>query len=124
MSEQEWVVQPPKQTAQVPDGSYIGTFEDAERLKIGEDDKVRWKYRVKTGGEAGKVASALSDMDINPNALPGRLLSGMLGRPLRHGESVADAINECKGKDYLIVVAPGPKGGKSAVRMASKPPAM
>ena len=120
-----WVVQVPKQTAQVPVGRYFADFQGVNEIKLQDgSQKWRWEWAVTTGPEAGKVASALTDQSISPTTLPGVLISGLIGRAIVAGENVKAALDACKGKPYLVSVQPGPKGGKPCVRMASKPPQM
>jgi hypothetical protein len=121
----EWIVQEAKQLNPVPDGAYTGPFKGVEdfKLKTGED---RWRFlwQVASGPYQGRIAPSLTDKDINPNTLAGRLIAGLLGRPLQPGENVKAAVEACVGQTYMFVVQPGPKGGKSMVRVVSKPPQM
>jgi hypothetical protein len=121
-----WVVQPPKQTAQVPVGAYTAEFVGLEDFALPTSGEVKWKWRwlVKAGPEQGKEATALTDRVIRPTTLPGELISGLLGRPLVNGENIKAAVDACKGKHYMVVVRPGPKQGKPGVRVVSKPPQM
>ena len=113
-----WIVQAPKQTEQVPVGSYVSTFKGVTEIKLQDgSQKWRWAWTVSKGTEAGKVASSLTDRTISPTSLPGILIAGLLGRQLKPGENVKAAIDACIGKSYMIGVQPGPKGGKPCVRM-------
>ena len=120
-----WVVQPPKQTAQVPIGMYAVAFKGIEEVKL-PDGSPKWRiaYEVQSGPSAGKIASALVDKTINPNTLSGRLIAGILGRPIVAGENVQAAIEACVGKSYVVSVQPGPKGGKPGVKSCGVPPTM
>jgi hypothetical protein len=122
-----WVVQAPKQAAQVPTGTYVGAefvaVEDFTLPKTGEA-KWKWRWKIKTGAEANKEATALTDKSISSTTLPGRLLSGLLGKPLVPGENVKSLVDGCKGKLYVVVVAEGTKGGKPGVRVVSPMPSM
>jgi hypothetical protein len=130
MSEQAnadpWIVQQPKAPFQpLPVGFYISTFKGVEEAKLQQGEaKWRWTWEVQSGEHKGKIASALTDRSISPTALPGVLISGLLGRPLIAGESVKDAIDSCKGKSYMVSIQAGPKGGKPQVRAVSQPPQM
>jgi hypothetical protein len=118
-----WVVQQPKQIGQVPTGNYVGTFKGVTEVKLQDGSvKWRWAWTVKSGPEAGKEASALTDRGISPTALPGVLIAGLLGRQLMPGEHVKSAIDACAGKDFIVGVQPGPKGGKPCVRMVMVQP--
>lgn len=120
-----WVVQTPKQVAQVPVGFYTASFKEVEEVKL-QDGSLKWRFtwEVKGGAEAGKQATALTDRNINANTLPGVLISGLLGRAIIPGENVQASVDACKGKTYLVSVQPGPKGGKPCGRTVGQPPAM
>ncbi len=124
-----WVVQTPKQGAQVPVGSYFADYKGVEDKVIKDAAGVEavkwlWTWAVTKGSEAGKVATALTDRSITTTALPGQLIAGLLGRQLVAGEDVKAALDACIGKSYLVTVQPGPKGGKPGVRMVGVPPQM
>lgn len=120
-----WVVQAPKQAAQVPVGFYTALFKGVEEVKL-QTGETKWRFawEVKGGAEAGKQATAFTDQSISPSTLPGRLISGLLGRPLQPGENVKASVDACLGKTYLVNVQPGPKGGKPGVKIVGQPPAM
>lgn len=120
-----WVVQQPKQTAQVPVGFYTGAFRGVEEVKLQDGSaKWRWSWEVGSGPEKGKLATALTDRSISPAALPGVLIAGLLGRTIQPGEDGKASVDGCKGKTYLVSVQAGPKGGKPCVRTVGTPPAM
>ncbi len=120
-----WVVQAPKQREQLPIGNYIGPFKGVEEIKLQDGSlKWRWSWTVKSGPAAGKVASCLTDKSISPTTLPGRIISGLLGRALIPGENVKESIDACVGKDYMVAVQTGPQNGKPCVRMVTKLPQM
>lgn len=123
-----WVVKPPKQSAPVPDGHYIAEFSDVfdyshENLDGGKP-KWKWVFRVISGDYAEKTADTVTDPDINPNTLAGRIIAGLIGRDIHPGEDVKAAVDACKGKRRMITVARGPQGGKSAVRFVGDVPQM
>ena len=66
-----WIVQPPKQTAQVPVGFYTMAFQDIEDAKVPptkpDDNGERWRFVlvIKTGPEAGYIASALTNKTLS-----------------------------------------------------------
>lgn len=121
-----WVVQPPKQTGQVPNGFYTGEFQGVEEFALPQDGSLKWRFawQVDNGPEKGKMATALTDRSISPTTLPGRLIAGLLGRPLVAGENVQEAVAACVGEHFLVSVEAGPKGGKPGVRSCGKPPQM
>jgi hypothetical protein len=120
-----WVVQAPKQFAAVPNGAYKVFFKGVEDYTL-QSGEIKWRFawEVKTGPHAGETASALCDRSINLNVLPGRLISGLLGRAIVVGEDVKEAIESCKDKTYLVMVQGGPKGGKPGVQSVSNLPEM
>jgi hypothetical protein len=120
-----WIVQAPKQITPVPVGFHTGAFAGVDDVKL-QDGSLKWRFswEVKAGPEQGKVASALVNQGINPNTHAGRLIAGLLGRPIVVGENVKTAIDGCRGKTFLVSVQPGPKGGKPSVQSVGLPPQM
>lgn len=121
-----WIVKAPKQMEQVPCAMYSVAFKGCEDFVMPRDGAKKWRFswEVRTGEQAGKLATALTDQDISAKTLPGRLIAGLLGRPIVIGEDVQAAVAECVGKPYLVSVEPGPKGGKPGVKSCGKPPQM
>jgi hypothetical protein len=119
-----WVVQAPKQSEPVPTGFYTGPFQGIEDAEVNAETKWRFVWEVATGDHKGKKATALCDRAINKNTLPGRLISGLLGRDLVVGENIQAAIGGCVGQTYLVSVQAGPKGGKPGVKSVGLPPKM
>lgn len=119
-----WVVQAPKQIAQVANGFHLATFKGVETIKLPTtgEERWRWTWEVQKGEEKGKIASSLTDCAINHNTLPGKLIAGLLGRPILPGENVQASVDACKGKVFLVVVQEGPKGGKPGVKSVGEPP--
>jgi hypothetical protein len=119
-----WVVQEKKEFTPVPDGNYMTQFRGVDVVQVDGKAKWRWTWEVQGGALVGKQATALTDQNINPATLPGRLIAGLLGRPLKAGEHVKSLVDACVGKSYMVGVQPGPQGGKSGVRSCGQPPAM
>jgi hypothetical protein len=119
-----WVVQEAKKFEPLPIGAYTGVFKGVEPCELEGKPKWRFVFEVATGEHKGKTERTLVSPDIKPTTHAGQVISGLLGRALVAGENVEAAIKACVGQAYLIVVQPGPKGGKPSVRMVSKPPAM
>lgn len=123
-----WIVKEAKKP--VPVGMYLcdyGGVEDFTLIdKTTNTSKVKWRWlwKIKTGTEAGKEATAITDREIKPTTLPGRLIQGLLGRPLTVGENIKAALDSCVGKPYMVNVEAGPQGGKAQVRSVGKPPQM
>ncbi len=109
----------------LPVNSYFATFKTVEPFSNASIvDRWRWSWEVVTGNHKGRLATALTDQRITALNHAGRLLSGMLGRPLQPGEDLSALIESFKGKKFLVVVANGPKGGKPSVQSVSQPPEM
>ena len=125
-----WEVQEKPQTQPVPPAIYYADFAGVadkvvKDFKTGQDvTRWLWRWKIKTGPEAGKDATALTEQTIHPASQAGVLIAGLMGRELKPGENVKEAIDACVGRPYMANVAPGPKGGKPAVRSVSKPPQM
>ena len=107
-----WVVKESKTFTPLPSGAYIAKFTGVEDVKLPSgDDRWRWTWEVTTGEHKGQRADALTEQSISPNALAGRLLAGLLRRPLAAGENVQAAIAAAVGQADLVTIAAGPKGG-------------
>lgn len=111
----------------LPVGPYMAVFQGVADYPLTKADgttemRWRWTWEVASGTHKGRTASALTDQRVTTATHPGRLLTGMLGRPLTPGESLRAAVDGAKGKPFLIRVAPGPKGGKESVQSADRPP--
>jgi hypothetical protein len=120
-----WIVQAPKAFKALPNGAYLGVFKGVEDYEL-QSSETKWRFlwEVSTGPHKGETASALCDKNINPNTLPGRLIAGLLEHPLVVGDDVKEKVEGCKDKPFLVMVSPGPKGGKPGVQSCSKPPPM
>jgi hypothetical protein len=121
-----WIVAQPKEYKALPVGAYMGVFKGVEDYELQGETKWRFSWEVKTGTHQGEKASALCDRKpagFSPKALPGRLIAG-LGIELVDGDDVKEKIESCKGETYLVMVAPGPHGGKPGVQSCSQPPPM
>jgi hypothetical protein len=120
-----WVVQAPEPFEAQPIGFWLADYQGVEDKTLRQGD-IKWRFslKVKSGEHVGKTISALTDRKLNPNTLSGRLISGLLGRELKEGENVKEALDACKGKTYMVSVDVGPQGGKPGVKSIGKPPAM
>lgn len=114
----------------LPNGSYIAEFQDAAIVEIndpkagGKAKKLKFSWRVASGEHAGKIATALTDLNVTAGNLAGRLFRGMAHREMVDGENAANLIAGFRGQRFLIVIAPGSKGGKPGVQGATIPPEM
>jgi hypothetical protein len=108
----------------VPAGSYTGTFsgiepapEDKER---GYAAGTRWKFTISTGPYAGRMIGRITRDTPNPNNVGGKILAGLVGRPLKEGEPID--VSAFIGKPYMLVYGPGPKGGMRVEAVLPLPP--
>lgn len=121
-----WVVQAGG-VEPVPNGAYLATFDGVSEYANpdkGIAGKWRWAWTIVSGAQTGKVISALTDMRLTPGTHAGRLIAGMNGKALAVGDDVRMLVESFKGRKFLCVVQPGPKGGKASVQSASPPPEM
>lgn len=125
-----WVVRPQKQFVELPPGIYMTKYVKVEDMTVkpmdDKDDGLRWRWtwQVTTGPYAGQSATALTRRDIAIGTHAGRLIEGLLGKPLKDGDNVQALVDACVGQTYLVSVQAGPKGGKPSVQSVGKPPEM
>jgi hypothetical protein len=97
----------------VPSGNYTGTFADVEaqpeNKEKGYPAGLRWKWTINAGPCAGQIVSRVTGNSPSPNNACGKVLSGLIGRPLQEGESIDP--DQFVGKPYMLVVAAGQGGG-------------
>lgn len=118
-----WVVKVKKAFEPLPIGAYVARFTGVEEVKLPSgDDRWRWSWEVTAGDFKSRRADALTERSINANALGGRLVAGILRRPLQDGENVQEALTGRIGQTDLIQIAAGPKGGKPGVKFVSALP--
>src|SRR5262249_53374084 len=106
----------------LPAGNYTGTFfgvvahpEDKVR---GYPPGLRWEWQIDAGDSKGKTASRITGPTPSPSNSCGRILAGLIGRPIQEGEQIdPDAF---RGKRYLIKVGATESG---ATRIESVMPA-
>jgi hypothetical protein len=109
----------------LPPGSYFATFESVVPYSNDKvTNKLRWVWKVVSGPQTGREATALTDQKLTAGNHAGRLVSGMAGRSLQSGEDVSALLGSFIGKKYLVTVASGPKGGKPSVQNVTTPPEM
>jgi hypothetical protein len=94
-------------TGTVPIGNYVGKFMGLETVPENPERKfgpgVRWRFAIDTGPHEGQVVSRITGTTPSVKNGCGKMLSGLLGRPLQVGEQVdPDAY---VGKRFMIVVA-------------------
>jgi len=127
-----WIVRESGKREDLPvNQSYFVAFNGVEDcdipLKSGEKlPKWRFLWEVKTGPCAGKTSDTLTDRDISPNTLPGRLIAGLIGKAIKGGDDVEEMVKACVGQDYIGTCKRGTGNppGKACIREVSKPPQM
>jgi len=110
----------------LPNGAYLAEFISVAQFtndKITEP-RFKWAWKVATGPQSGREATALTDVKIICHTHAGRLIAGMSGHPLVVGDDVSSLIDGFKGKRFMVTISPGPKGGKPSVQTVSLPPDM
>ena len=97
----------------VPAGIYQSRFVSVEQTPAdpvkGYGPGLKWTWEVLSGPQAGQKASRTTTAIPSPKNAAGKIISGLLGRPLQTGENVD--IGSLIGRPYLIVVAEGQTGG-------------
>jgi hypothetical protein len=106
----------------VPLGNYAAQFSGIESTtneRYGEG--LRWKFVVSQGPQAGQVASRVTGLKPSPKNGCGKMLTGLVGRPLDLEEEIE--VDQYIGRSYLIVVAPSENGGSKIDTVIPAPPA-
>jgi hypothetical protein len=100
-------------TGGVPVGEYTATFAGIEpqgaNVEKGYGAGIRWKFTIDAGVQQGQTAARITSPTPTLRNSCGKMLSGLIGRPLADRES-ADP-NSCLGKRYRILVGAGQGGG-------------
>jgi hypothetical protein len=114
-------VQPKPKYVPIPVGQYNADFKGVEDAAVpaGEgDDGKRWRFRwtVATGQYAGKEAGAMTGRSTLATRHSGRLIEGLVGRPLAAGDNVKALVDAAIGKRFMVSVQAGSKGGKPSVQ--------
>jgi hypothetical protein len=105
----------------VPAGTYVGQFAGVETKKHKEyGDGLCWKFRITQGPQTGKTALRFTGPTPSPNSACGRLVSGLVGRPLELDEEID--FDSFVGRAYLIVIEPAPTDGLMRVAGVSPLP--
>jgi hypothetical protein len=100
----------------VPVGNYTATFAGTEVQPANKEKSyppgIRWKFTIDAGPCAGQTASRITGSVPSPKNNCGKVLSGLLGRPLREGEQIDP--DQFLNKRYMVVVA-ATEGGATRV---------
>ncbi|QEL19417.1 hypothetical protein [Limnoglobus roseus] len=112
----------------LPVGVYFAVFRGVEAFSNDKvQDKLTWTWAVASGPHKGREATALTDLRLTPHTHAGRLLAGLVGRPLVPGEDISGLwtdVQKAIGQTWAVTVASGPKGGKPSVQNVSVPSEM
>jgi len=96
-----------------PVGNYTATFAGIESQPAnpakGYGPGLRFKFAIDAGPQAGQTTSRITSTTPTQRNACGRMLSGLLGRPLRDGEQID--VAPLVGKRFMVVVAAGREGG-------------
>jgi len=97
-----------------PAAIYRAKFVGVERTDHPEyGPGARFDFRVIGGEHDGKIASRTTKMEPSAKNSCGKLMAGILGRPVNPGETVNLAAYI--GKEFTIVVAAAPSGTATRV---------
>lgn len=101
----------------VAPGSYYAKFVGIEPAPPRPDmpDGIRWKWQLQSGETASRITTSNPTMR---NAC-GKVLSGIIGKPITDGEE--HDITAFIGKTYLVIVV-ACEGGGTRVETVSAPP--
>lgn len=96
----------------VPAGAYSARFAGVEPTPAdpikGYGPGLKWTWEVLSGPQAGQKASRTTQATPTQKNAAGKIISGLIGRPLQMGENVD--IGSLIGRTYLVVVAEGQSG--------------
>jgi hypothetical protein len=104
----------------VPPGSYTARLADVENV-IHEQygPGLKFTFAVQKGQHLGMKVSRTTSCAPSPRNALGKLLSGMLGRPLTVDEEIE--LEDLIGRDYLVVVAATEGGGSRVETVVTLP---
>jgi hypothetical protein len=107
----------------VPAGNYTGVFAGLEDVPPNPDRKfdagIRWRFTIDDGPCKGEIASRITGLRPTIKTNCGKMLSGLIGRPLRENEEI-DTDNYL-GRRFLLVVAAGAEGGSRVEAVFAAP---
>ncbi|MFO1044790.1 MAG: hypothetical protein U0941_23710 [Planctomycetaceae bacterium] len=103
----------------VPEGSYLAKFTKVEPTTNAYGDGLKWTWEITSGAYSGQTASVTTSDSPSPKNRCGKIVSGMLGKPLTTGEELD--TNSLIGQTFLIFVRKGDSGG-SYVDSVTKAP--
>jgi hypothetical protein len=106
-------------TGGVPEGSYLGKFVKVEPTTNNYGEGLKWTWEIATGPQAGQFASCTTSNSPSPKNRCGKVVAGMLGRPLAAGDEFDTTT--IVGQTFLILVRKGDNGG-SYVDSVTKAP--
>jgi len=74
---------------------------------------IKWKFAIEGGPADGQLAGRITGSSPSTKNGCGKMLSGLLGRALQHGETIDP--DQFVGKSYTVVVVTSPQGNGSRV---------
>jgi hypothetical protein len=94
-------------------GTYVATFAGIDPQPAdparGYGPGIRWKFTISEGPLAGQTASRITPPSPTLRNACGKMLAGLIGRPLADRESADPSMY--LGKRYTVTVAAGQAGG-------------
>jgi hypothetical protein len=106
----------------IPPGTYAAEFVGVEAQEANEYGAgLKWTWRIISGPHAGATATRITGPAPTRANACGKILAGLLGRPLAEGEDVDTTA--LKGRRYFIVVEATEKGGSKVANVSAPPTA-
>jgi len=123
-----WTVVVKASKVDMPIGTYFADFLRVEQCTIAlkdgaKEQRLRWWFKVSTGPQAGTEINDISDTVVSDRNKSGRIVGGLKGSELRHGESAKEHIDAAVGKKWLVQWGKGAQGG-IGIQSVSAMPAM
>jgi len=102
----------------VPAGSYLSKFVGVDDITNDYGPGLVWEFEVVTGPQAGHKATRITTVTPTQKNACGKILSGVVGKPLTAGEELD--VSASVGKTFLVVVGETDRG---STRVESVTPA-
>jgi hypothetical protein len=104
----------------VPPGSYTARFMGVEPVNSDQyGEGLRWKFAITQGPQRDQVAARITGLTPSPRNGCGKILAGLVNRPLALDEEVD--IDQFIGRVYLIVVVVSENGGSRIDALIASP---
>src|SRR5262249_45300716 len=92
-----------------PPGSYQAVFTGVRPHDTRLGPALRWAFVIAAGPYVGTGVSRITSAPPSPSSPAGRLLSRLLGRPVREGEAIDS--DTFAGHRYTVELRPAKTGG-------------